>query len=212
MKIESDKLIINYTNNDKKYIKTLEEKLDKNINKIMNFFDIKNINNKIEINILENKEIFDIEYKKHYNKESNEWNRSFIDNSVYILSYKDYRDTIFYRDTFDEFVNSVLYEITQILYKNRNNDLSMKYINEGLKIYFSNMFDDIDSNKKFDCDKDKITNEIDIDYIDYYMIMKYIINNYKRDFLLKLIDDKSFAYDNVDKIYKDCVNFYNRED
>ena len=80
-----------------------------------------------------------------------------------------------------------------------NNKSSIRCINEGLACYLSNQLCKKDF--VFNASIDDIVNDKYVDYDNYYLIVKYIFDDYDKKYCDKIIYDKDFARSEIVNIY-----------
>lgn len=215
MQIKKDNIIINYTEEEKEYINEFLENIIKESKTILEFFKLQKLEYPVIITFWDNLD----KYREYRNKQLEQYNKKVPDwevgcaqsypqepHYIHILSLKERKkcynhekDAI--KDIFlvgvHEYVHSCHSE-----YKKYN--ITLTYINEGLATYLSNQFDK-SQNFEFNCTREQLllgkTN-----YYNYYLIMKYIIENKPRKYILELIKNKEMQEQELDTLYDEFVN------
>ena len=224
---ETNHAIFNYSENDSNLINELSNYLtDDNINKIYNFFDKNLEKEKPIINIYETKEEFDNVYKKIYDLKSDydvpNWLVGFADPitmQIYYLSLNDYKNTSHafkeedYAEKLDYFKKTILHEYVHFVHYlfciKYKCDLPSKYLTEGIAQYLSRQVDD--NKLSFNYRLDEIIGSND-NYKAFYILTKYLIDNYSHEFVLELIKAKENSVKYLMEVLFDEVkNYYNEE-
>lgn len=186
-----------FENSDKDLINILAEHINTFANVAFDFFEIKAPNYKVKIHIIPTKAEYDVLYKKTYNKQVKDWmignyNREHL--TITYLSLHDFKNTShkdilenqieainYYKQTiFHEFVHYV----NDIFTKEHNCSETEKFLREGIAIYLSKQ----NENKKT-CLTASVEDLLDKEkspYDDYYLITKYFVENYNKDYILQI--------------------------
>ncbi len=136
---------------------------------------------------------------------------------IYYLSLNDYKNTshAFDKSDYDIRLNSykktILHEfihyVNRYFCKINNCEFSCKYLAEGIAQYLSNQND---SNLlQFNYSVDDILNSNNC-YNGWYLVTKYIIENYSQDFFLDLLKDREEAKQFLEMHYKNIKDYYSR--
>ncbi len=200
---ESKYFIVNYNESDQDYIDKMLVDIDKEALRIMSFFDIHEINEKFKINLIPTKKEFSNLIKELFNFNDNEYDIGFVkDRIMYCLSYKDYKSTYYSFYGYDDFIKTIIHEFVHSCHQLKtNNKSSKRYINEGLASYLSNQYDNEVS--EINVTLEDLINDKYINYDNYYLLMKHIFENYDQEYIDKLIYDKEFASNELEKIFND---------
>lgn len=200
-----------YEKQDEDLIKGLDEYINKDVEDIYSFFDPTLERVKANITIISTKKEYDNIVKKQSNidKVAN-WNigNTYGGNITYV-SLHDYKNTEHafkledYDKALDDYNKTIVHEyvhFVSILYKKKNNiGKSLKYLDEGIAQYLSHQRDN--SKSDFHYSLEDIL-ESKSCYMGYYLMVKYILDNYGKEYYLKLLSDNDYALEETKKIYK----------
>ena len=187
---------IEYTNNDISYIDKLCDDIDNKALEIMKYFNIDKIDEKFNIKLIATKKEFSKIIRELIHFEDDEYGIGFVkDKVMYCLSYLDYKSTYYKNDNYDDFIKTIIHEFVHTCHMTAVKGMSIKCINEGLACYLSHQ--DENEELKLDCSIEDILENKLIDYKNYYVIMKYIIDNYDKEYVDKMIYDKEFAKEEI---------------
>ena len=208
-----------YEKNDSFLIEELEKYLDSNSVRIYDFFGIKDNQNKPIINIIATKSKLDDIHRKFNNLKSSDevpkWlvGLSTSDMQIYCLSLNDYKNTTHafeacdYDKQLDRYKKTILHEfihyVNRLFCKKNNCVITAKYLVEGIAQYLSNQKDGLVL--QFDYSLNDILNSNNC-YDGWYLVTKYIIENYPREFFLELLLDKSKADEFLENSFKEIKN------
>lgn len=200
-----------YNEEDKDLIKGLDEYINKDAEDIYSFFDPTLERKKAEIHIIPTKEEYDNIVKKRRNVDIvPKWD---IGNTgegiITFVSLNDYNNTEHacilkdYNKAIDDYNKTIVHEyvhFVSILYKKKNNiGKSLKYLDEGIAQYLSHQRDNL--KRDFHYSLEDIL-ESKSCYMGYYLMVKYILDNYGKEYYLKLLSDNDYALEETKKIYK----------
>lgn len=209
-----------YDENDTSLVNELSNYLDDILVSIYHFFNI-GIKDKIKINIIPKKEIFDEKLMKEFNMSSvSKSSRGFFsysENTVYYLSINDYDKTTHDKNDVENYKRTLVHEcihyINNLFNIENNCGSTAIYLREGIAVYLSHQNDD--KNLIFDYTLDdfftnsKVTKNC---YAGYYLIVKYLVEHYNKDFVLNLFTSSRQA--NLflkDQLYNKAYAFYNKK-
>ncbi|MCI9434215.1 MAG: hypothetical protein HFI86_02905 [Bacilli bacterium] len=206
LKLQNKLFIINYNACDLNYIDDFLKYLNDNASRIMRFFNLDCLPEKITINIIENKPKFDEIYFSQYKEQAYDFAFGFAENNtINYISFCEFNNVPKHlNDTYDYYKKTIVHEFVHIC-----NQVFSKFfvpcLSEGLAVYLSGQLDNI--NIKFNYTKEKLINGR-INYRQYYLFVKYIIENYNHEFVLNLYKSEEFFYENFDKLYDEVRNYY----
>ncbi len=199
MKKETKYATFIFEKSDEDLIEILVEHINTFANVAFNFFEVNVPNYKVKIHIIPTKAKYDEFYKKMYNKKQvKDWmigNYNPEQRTITYLSLHDFKNTAHkdilknqaealkhYKQTiFHEFVHYV----NDIFVKEHNCSETEKFLEEGIATYLSGQYE----NKK-PCLTASIEDLLDREkspYADYFLITKYLIENYSKDYILQII-------------------------
>ena len=198
---EYDHAIFKYTNEDSNLVKELNDYIDENIDEVYDFFELKNRNNKAIIEIFPTKEKIDIAVSKAKEVDASSipnWLIGFsCSDKIYFLSLRDYKSTP-YKDKTDllEYKKTILHEYIHYivgLYLLENKcSYPIRALNEGIAQYLSHQRDKNIITLKHDLSE---VLEGNTAYSEWYLITKYIIDNYSKEYFLELLRNRNEAID-----------------
>ena len=221
MRKTTDNVIFNYDVDDSFLIDELSTFINDNKNRICNFFNIDIDNYKPIINIISKKEELDNIYRKdnslNITDDVPKWLIGLKSSNmeIYYLSINDYNNTTHafkkedYAIHFDMYKKTLLHEyihyINHMFCKKNNCQYSIKCLSEGIAQYLSNQ----NNNTKFDFNYnlEDIINSNNC-YEGWYLVTKYIIENYTHEFFLELLKNKDDAEQFIRNSYKEIENYY----
>lgn len=209
-----------YKENDNCLVDELSNYLNHFIDQIYDFFNIQT-KEKIKINIVSKKETFDNKLKEEFNmpvvSKSSRGFFSYKDNAIYYLSINDYDKTTHDKNDIENYKKTLVHEcvhyINNLFNKENNCGDTAIYLREGIAVYLSHQNDD--KNLIFDYTLDdfftnsKVTKNC---YAGYYLIVKYLVEHYNKDFVLNLFTSSRQA--NLflkDQLYNKAYAFYNKK-
>ena len=214
MKIEKEHFVISYTKNESEYIQNLVSYLEKESNRILDFFEMKELQYPVVITFWNDLNKFREFYKKSGKmiqpwlvgvSHSDESHIHYID----LLSLEEMQKCMGHeKDTLKDLYLCLLHEYVHTCHSEYKNyqDSSM-YVNEGLATYLSNQFVERETYQVL-YDEKELKNG-NRSYYDFYMFMKYIIENNSKEYVLKLIKDKKMQEDDFHNLFEDFSNYFN---
>lgn len=199
---------IYYSEDDCKYINELYEYFEKESRRIIDFFEFDGMENKIDIIIWN-----DIAKFRQYFLENNTMYRdiedvpkwicaySIDDKSINILSLNKYIETEHHeRCTFEDMKLTLVHEFVHFCH-HKLNKINMIWINEGLATNLSRQIE-----YKY-VDKEKVNVPLS-KYNDYCFGFKYVLDNYDKQYLLKLISDFEFQKAETPRLWEEIEKYY----
>lgn len=220
MLLNSDNAYFYYEENDNCLVNELSDYLNKFIDQIYDFFNIQT-KEKIKINIISKKETFDSKLKEEFNmtvvSKSSRGFFSYKDNAIYYLSINDYDKTTHDKNDIENYKKTLVHEcvhyINNLFNKENNCGATALYLREGIAVYLSHQNDN--KNLIFDYTLEDFLNNSKVTkncYAGYYLIVKYLIENYDKSFVLDLFTSSRQA--NLflkDELYEKANTFYNKK-
>ena len=200
---ETNHFIIYY--NDKiDNIEKLLNNLEKKLNSILSFFEVQEINKKIIISLISNKEDFDnIFYDIHKFKADLNSIGFYHNGKITYLSFSELNKTNHKNDSFESYINILIHECVHFIHGYiTDNKMSLRCFNEGIALYLGKQYDNIDY-EKFNCSLEELITQKNIDYYNYFIIVNYLIKNKDKKYVLELLKNKNFAIKELENIYED---------
>lgn len=187
-KYKFDDFEINYPEIDKEYAQLVIDKLKNNYKRIMNFYNIDKIKNKIIITIWNNKNNYNKFFKEKYNYLVADWEigraiNNQKETTINIITYKESLNCKGHnKDTLDNNLKLIIHEFVHICHFEYNNhQKQLIWLSEALATNLSNQYSKIEQIINTEL-KDIIEGKAN--YKDYYLMGKYLINNYSKEYIL----------------------------
>lgn len=212
--------IFEYDKEDEDLILDLNNYIDEHVDEIYYFFG-NDVEREIPyIRIIRTKEEFDKLCRKYYEIYDNQpipnWLIGFTNNDgIFYLSINDYKSTSHafkkedYEENLDYYKKTIVHEyihFVNILFcKKHNCYYTIKYLSEGVAQVLSKQNEK--EKLKFVCSLDDLLNGTNC-YNGWYLVFKYIINNYPQEFILELFKDDIKAQELITNIYDDIKKYY----
>lgn len=194
-----------FEKSDKDLINILAEHINKFANVAFDFFEIKLPKYKVKIHIIPTKAEYDELYKKTYNKKQvKDWmigNYNSEKCTITYLSLHDFKNTShkdilenqdealkhYKRTIFHEFVHYV----NDVFAKEHGCSGTEKFLEEGIATYLSGQYED----KKpcLTASVEDLLNREKSLYDDYYLITKYFVENYNKNYILQVFQSNRQA-------------------
>lgn len=193
---EFDHFTIEYTDDDLPYIDDLIQQFLVYQKKIMDFFNLKALDKKVQIKIWNNMEEYEKYIKSetkrifHVSIEIEKWETGRAittkeESQIHFLSYKErLKRERHSNDTLDSIIKVMIHEFAHTCHAQyKQYETTLIWINEALATVLADQY----SNQTLvlDCTLEQLLNE-NINYINYYTLGKYLFENYKKDNILKL--------------------------
>ncbi len=215
--------IIHYEQTDAALIDELASYLDSEAHKVFEFFDVEKPKEKVEINIIPTKKEYDKLFKIKNNwKSTDEVPNSSrgcltLDGTILYLSINDYKNTTHafdqkdYHKAVTEYKKTLLHEyvhyVNSLFNKKHNCNFTAKYLFEGIAIYLSGQSKNKET--KFDYSLEQLSGNSNNFYDGYYLLTKYLLENYNRSFVLELFQSSRQAREFLEnELYKKVMNFH----
>lgn len=205
-KIKLKYIIIEYPNKMLEELKEFIANLEKETERIVNFFGITNFEEKVKIKIWDNLNEF-----RAFAKENN----FFIDNNGNVMewlcgiTYKNNINTLTleeYRKTkghengnLNDIIYLILHEFVHACHdKLTNNKKIYKWLADGLATTISNQYNDRELS--FNATLEEIQNG-NIDYINYHTMFVYVYKTYGKNYIITLINNYELQEKETPKLY-----------
>ena len=208
---ELSHFIIDFDDNNKDVVYICSQ-LENKSNEITNFFDLKDV--KVNVKIFDDLDEFRNLIKKHARHllESGSvplWVCGVsINSNIYTLTLSEYRRTKSHQnDTLDDLIKLILHEFTHACFQKINNQRSYAWLSEGLATTLSHQYDN--KNCSFDATLEDIIDGTP-NYANYYLMFKYVLSAYGKEYILKLINNKELLENETPKLYNETINHYRR--
>jgi hypothetical protein len=211
---------INYSKGDEDLIVELVDYLDQKREDIFNFFDSTLQKEKVTINIIPTKKEYDEIAKKIRGvDEIPKWSIGFAyDDIINYVSLHDYKNTSHaftedkYLERLDYYKKTIVHEYVHFvadLYRKKNNiGHRIKYLNEGIATYLSGQKEDMEI--PFNYKLEDIL-EKNNSYDAWYLLTKYIIEEYGKEYFLELFGNNEKTSKEVSKLFKEAKDYYEKK-
>ena len=193
-----------HINNSKEKDKILSY-INQKLPKLLDFFHISYLDHTLEIFVYEDLLTFKNNYQKQTNKEYKDWICGFQGkNEIHLLDYQNYLLTEGHQNqTKEDYLKLIIHEIIHDLHLqyNRyhgNEPRTFLYLTEGIASFLSEQYPNPKFNNRIPVEA-FLNNEV-VNYENYAYIIKYLIENYEHEYLLKLISNERFARKETTKI------------
>ena len=199
-------LDIDYTEKDLEYIDEICNVIDEKSEDIVNFFELKEFNEKVNVKLFSNLENFRNFYKETYHREPKDYVCGFSKgNSVFTLSLSEYKKCLSHEEsTIDDLERLILHEFTHSVHSKRHSNMMVKWINEGAATYLSGQHRD---KKEITCNYDELLeNKI---YLIEEAIVQYVFDKYGKEYILKLIDNEELLNKETKRLFEEIKLFNN---
>ena len=212
MQIKKDNIIINYTEEEKEYINDFLETIVNESKRILKFFNMEKLEYPLVITFwddLEKYRNFRNKQLEPYNKRVQPWEvgcsqyRGTQEHYIEMLSLKERKKCEGHEnDNLENIFKVGVHEYAHTCHREfKNYKETLTYINEGLATYLSNQFED---KYEFECTKEQLLKG-QTKYYNFYVIMKYIVENKPRKYVLELIKNKKMQEQELDTRYEEYI-------
>lgn len=205
-KINFDYFEIEYSDKDTDYIHLIIQELKSKYLDIMKFFNLEKLDRKVSIkfwnNLIEYRTFFNNKMKK-YNRTVQEWEVGRSTNNskecrIDLLCLDERKKCQGHQnDNINNLIKVTIHEFVHtchFAYNGNNN--SMIWFAEALATNLSDQYE----NLYFDCSLEDIL-QGKTNYINYYTMGRYLIDNFSKDYILELAKNKEL-------LEKDTINIY----
>lgn len=217
MQIKCENITINYTEQEKEYINEFLENVIKKSKAILEFFNLKKLEYPVTITFWDDLN----NYRKKRNEQLKKYNRTVPlwevgcaysnekkEHIIEILSLNERRKCE--KHEFDRLNDIFLVGVHEYIHachsEFKDYKETLTYINEGLATLLSNQFKE-NKNYQINFTKEELL-MAKTNYYNYYLIMKYIIENKSKEYILELIKNKEMQEKELDIIYDEFKNKY----
>ena len=217
----TDSAIFNYEFDDRFLVEKLSAYVDEHKDDIYSFFNMKFDNTKPIINIIAKKEELDNIHRRFNDlKDTDEvpkWivGLSASDMQIYYLSLNDYNSTSHafkkedYEIQLEMYKKTILHEyvhyVNRLFCKKNNCSYSIKCLSEGIAQYLSNQKNNSAIQFNYSLNEILTSNNC---YNGWYLVTKYIIENYSHELVLELLKDKNEAEKFITEKYEEIKKYY----
>ena len=195
---------IEYNDCDKEYIDGLSNDLEITSEKIVNFFNLDNYGEKINIKLFDNLNNFRNYISNLRKKETEEWLCGLCTSiGIYVLSLGELKKIKYHKDEqYDDYVKLITHEFVHSIQNKKYDGFScLKWISDGMACFLANQY----SNDTINCSFEDLI-EGKTNYSNYKLLFEYIYNKYGMDYIEELIKDKEYAYGETKKLFDEVVN------
>ena len=201
-----------YEKQDEDLIKGLDEYINRYAEDIYLFFDPTLERKQAKITIIPTKKEYDEWFKVKWNRdEIPNWDiGNTYEGNITFVSLHDYGNTQHahwlknYEQALIDYNKTIVHEYVHfvtILYQIKNNiNKPLRYLTEGIAQYLSHQRDNLNLNFHYSLEDILESKSC---YIGYYLMVKYILDNYGKEYFFKLLSDNDYALEETKKIYEE---------
>ena len=209
-------MVIEYTNEDLTYIDSFVDELNRVSEEIVNFLNIKDFGDKVNVVLNDKLENFWQKYiETGYPLEEDgtvpKWTCGFADgNKVETLCLSEYRKTKSHENaSIVDLLHLILHEFTHACHNKVMVDQNKYYVwfSEGLATTISHQYDN--SDLIFNATIDQIKDGM-VDYRNYHTMFKYVLETYGKEYVLKLIKDYDLLVRHTPILFNEVKQNYNQ--
>ncbi len=208
---------------DKHFIGKVGKYIDANANAIFDFFELIPTEKKVKINIIPTKKEFDKKFIKDHAFADEKfkvpiWAKGyFSNNEIVYLSLNDLKSTSYndklYSSEMEYYKKTLLHEfvhyVNSLYRKKMNCGPTIKYLSEGIATLLSKQKENLVCDFDFSIDQILSVDMTKSCYDGWYLITKYLVENYDKKFVLQLFESNRQAkeflqtelFDNTKKFY-----------
>ena len=208
---------IEYSKKDTEEIQLIANKLKDKYLDIMHFFNLERLERKVFIKLWDNlneyRNFFN-ERMKEYNKKVPEWEvgrsiSNFEECRIDLLNLEETKKCRGHQnDTIDSLIKVCIHEFVHTCHYTYNgNEDSMTWFSEALATNLSNQYE----NLYFNCSLNDILDG-KANYINYYSMGKYLIDNCDKNYILELAKNKELLEKDTADIYDQVSNYASKKD
>lgn len=208
---------IEYSKKDTEEIQLIANKLKDKYLDIMHFFNLERLERKVFIKLWDNlneyRNFFN-ERMKEYNKKVPEWEvgrsiSNFEECRIDLLNLEETKKCRGHQnDTIDSLIKVCIHEFVHTChYAYNGNKDSMTWFCEALATNLSNQYE----NLYFNCSLNDILDG-KANYINYYSMGKYLIDNCDKNYILELAKNKELLEKDTANIYDQALNYASKKD
>ena len=212
--------IFNYSKEDEDLINELESYLNNKAESIFDFFDSSIERELVTINLIPTKKEYDEICKKRRGIDKiPSWSiGNSHDNVIEYVSLHDYKNTAHafdeskYNEELEYYKKTIVHEFVHFvsgLYLDKYNlDHPIHCLSEGLASYLSGQKEGVEETVNFSL-VDLF--ESNSNYYSWYVMTKFIIDNYGKDYFIKLYSSKELSYKEIPRLYEEAKEYYKKE-
>ena len=203
---------LEYTEKDKEYINSLCSYIELHSEEILLFFDLDTFEESVNIKLFDDIETFREACSEIWkDKIIPKWlcGISFRKNGkdcIYTLSLDEYKKTDGHNNcTLENLKRLIIHEFVHTCHRKYSNIKLPIWLGEGLATFLSHQY----NNKElsFNASLEQIKNG-GASYINYYTMLSYALNNYGRNYILKLLKDSEYLEKETNKLYEEVNLLY----
>ncbi len=192
---ESNYAIFEYQEADREIVELISEYLDNYAVNAYKFFQIKP-RCKVLFSIIQTKKEFDESIYNETGRKVEDWvvGTSLGGKEIRLLSFNDYKNNKTHKNnTLNDYKKTALHEFTHFVnaeyLKERNCEGSEKFLSEGIACYISGQYENVSEIKS---SLEEILGRKTA-YGDFKVLVKYLVENYDKHFVLSLFESREKA-------------------
>ena len=205
-----------YTLKDMSYIDELMGYVNSRFSEIISFFDMNDFDGQIIIKLFDDLECFRSKCMEKKNCEVPVWlcGLSFYENkkhNIYTLCLEEYRKTKGHSMcSLNDLKLLLVHELVHACHLKYTNNMKLPvWLSEGLAVTLSHQFNDYED-LEFNATLEQMIKG-GVDYKNYYVMFSYVLNNYGREYILKLLKDKEFLEKQTSKLHEEVIKNYRQK-
>lgn len=202
-------IIFDYGEDSVNYIDSLTNNFDDLCDEIVKFFALENYGEKTTVILWDDLEKFRNFYNENFKRKCPETTVGFqIVNNINSLSFNQYIKTKGNENnSMDDFKRLILHEFVHAVHRKVSDIYQLMWLVEGLSTSLSKQYA-YKTDLVFDASLDECIKG-GTNYSNYYLMFNYVLNNYGKDYILKIIKDKNFGYLETPRLYSEVNSYYN---
>lgn len=212
-------IALEYTNKDIEYIEELTNYLEKETERVVEFFNIKNFENKVKIKLYDNIDTFREDVNKIIKRNVPDWmcglsfNKEDNIEYIYTLSLEELRKADGHKNANLIYLEQViLHEFTHSCNSIVSKKLEVIWFVEGLATYVSGQINNKEILFTNDMTLDKMIDmNQGINYINYYSLFKYTYETYGYNYIMKLLKDNNLLKEVTPKLLEEAKQSINKK-
>lgn len=211
-----------YEKQDRRLVEELSRHLDLKASKIFDFFDISLPIQKPIINFIPTKKEFDEIWKKAWRFDEDyqvpKSSRGFFkQDKITLLSFNDMKNTTHVFENkpqaFEDYKKLLIHEYVHYINKlfniKNNCGETAKYLSEGIAVYLSDQKETTSIDFTFSLEQIEQSDVQKYCYDGWFLMVKYLVENYEKDFILQLFESNRQAMEFLEKeLYSKAKKHY----
>lgn len=204
-------LELEYTKDDLEYIKDFKKEIEEYYDSLLSFFNLDKLNRDINMKLWNNIDEFRTFFKEKTGKEVPLWEVGRTSSSgnvsrIDILSFKEFIKCQGHEEcSFNDLIKVGIHELVHFIQFDYNNHKDvMTWLSEALATNLSGQYDNKEVYMYSSLDeiiKGKSN------YKNYYLMGKYLLNNYDKEYILSLLNDNELLKKETPRLFKETMEY-----